>query len=249
MMTSKSEEHFLCSLLFKTTPNYNTNLQTLLSLIKQTKENSLIVAPEVCLTGFDYDNLEEATSFSKIAVEELKSASKDKIIILTMLEKIDGKIFNSAKIFHNGDVVYQRSKARLFRFGNEDKYMSEGSDNEFEIVDVAGIKIAILICFELRFRELLKKCEGADVIAVPSWWGVLRTEHFKTLTQSLAIMNQCYVVASDSLNDECSKMSGIITPMGEVERNGNKPCLEINYRKKDIELMRRYIDVGLISTI
>ena len=163
-----------------------------------------------------------------------------------MFEKEDGKIFNNAKIFHNGEIVFSRAKARLFRFGGEDKYMSQGSDEAFEIVEVDGIKIAILICFELRFRDLLKRCEGADVIAIPSWWGVLRSEHFKSLSQSLAIMNQCYVVASDSQNKECSKLSAIISPKGEAKYNENSACLVEKYSKKEITLTRRYIDVGII---
>ena len=236
----------LNSLLFDTTTgNYNTNLTTLLKLVNDCDENSLIVAPEVCLTSYDYDNLDEVLEFANIANEELKKASKNKIIILTMLEKIDDKVYNLAKIFYNGQVVYQRAKARLFRFGDEHKYMLEGSDENIKIVEVAGIKIAIFICFELRFKELWQKSEGADVIAVPSWWGALRTENFKTLTSALAVMNQCYVVASDSQNEECTKMSGIISPMGEVKRNGNKPCLTLPYDKQEIKKMRRYMDVGI----
>jgi len=245
MMTSKQREQTLCSLLFRTTSNYSDNLTTLLKLINEADENSLIVAPEVCLTGYDYTNFNDALAFSTQAIEKIKKASFGKIIILTILEKRADKVFNFAKIFYEGEVVYERAKARLFRFGDEHKYMSEGSDEEFEIVEVAGIKIAVLICFELRFKELWQKSEGADVIAVPSWWGVVRTENFKTLTNSLAIINQCYVVASDSQNTECTKMSGIIKPNGEVQRNGNKLCLEIEYKTKDIALMRRYMDVGI----
>ena len=245
MMTSKEEEHTLCSLLFTTTPDYSSNLKTLLSLIYDAKEKSVIVAPEVCLTGFDYDNLEQAVSFAQVATEEIQKASLHKIIILTMLERKDDKVFNIAKIFFNGEVVHERAKARLFRFGNEHEYMSEGKDEDFKIVEVDGIKIALLICFELRFKELWQKSEGADVIAVPSWWGVLRSEHFRSLTQTLAIVNQCYVVVSDAKNEECSKMSGVITPQGVESRNGNKPCLKVPYKKKEIRLMRRYMDVGI----
>ena len=252
MMTGREEEYLgaassykLCSLLFETKPNYNTNLQTLLTLVKQTKDNSLIVAPEVCLTAYDYDNFDEVLAFAPIAIEEIKKASRNKIIILTIIEKRDDKVFNFAKVFHNGEVVYERAKARLFRFGDEHKYMSEGTDENIKIIEVDGIKIAIFICFELRFKELWISSEGADVIAVPSYWGVLRTEHFKSITQTLAIINQCFVVASDSMNEECTKMSGIITPQGEVQHNGNKPCLEVNYSKKKISLMRRYMDIGI----
>ncbi len=214
-------------------------------LVNEASENSLIVAPEVCLTAYDYDNFEAVLEFADVANEAIKKASYKKIIILTIIERRDGEIFNLAKIFHNGEVVYERAKARLFRFGDEHKYMSEGVDADIKIVEVDGIKIAIFICFELRFKELWQKSEGADVIAVPSYWGVLRTEHFKTITQTLAIINQCYVVASDSMDAECTKMSGIINPQGEVKRNGNRSCLEVDYDTKQIVAMRKYMDVGI----
>ncbi|MEA3229112.1 MAG: carbon-nitrogen hydrolase family protein [Campylobacterota bacterium] len=243
--TIKSRDYTLCSLLFKTAPNYNDNLQTLLNLIKKSQEKTLIVAPEVCLTGYDYDNFEEVIAFAERAIYEIKKLSFNKIIILTLIEKRDGEIFNFAKVFYNGEVVYERAKARLFRFGDEHKYMSEGDDKAIKIIEVDGLKIAIFICFELRFKELWQKSEGADIIAIPSYWGVLRTEHFKSLTQTVAIINQCYVVASDSLDEECTKMSGIITPQGVVERNLDKASLELEYSKKEIALMRRYMDVGI----
>jgi predicted amidohydrolase len=235
----------LCSLLFDTVSDYEQNLKKLLSLVEQADKKSLIVAPEVCLTAYDYDNFEAVLDFAPHAIEAIKKASQDKIIILTILERRDGKVFNFAKVFHNGEVVYERAKAKLFRFGDEHKYMQEGSVEDFKIVEVDGIKLAVFICFELRFKELWCKSEGADVIAVPSWWGVLRREHFKIFTQALALTNQCYVVASDSLNEECTAQSGIINPQGEAQRNGNKPCLTLPYDKKEIRTMRRYMDVGI----
>jgi predicted amidohydrolase len=236
----------LTSLLFETEKNnYDKNLQTLLKLVNECDENSLIVAPEVCLTSYDYDNFQKALDFADVADQALKKVSKNKIIILTILQRSNGEVFNFAKVFYNGEIVYQRAKARLFRFGDEHKYMSEGSDEDIRIIEVAGIKIAIFICFELRFKELWKMSEGADVIAVPSWWGVSRTGHFKSFTKTLAIMNQCYVVASDSLDEECTKMSGIISPMGDEQRNIDKACLTIDYKPDEIKKMRRYMNVGI----
>ena len=235
----------LNSLLFSTCSDYDTNLKTLLTLVNNTPKNSLVVAPEVCLTGFDYDNMDAMLEYANEAIPQIKKASQDKIIILTMLEKRDGEVFNFAKIFYNGEVVYERTKSRLFRFGDEHKYMSEGSDDEIEIVEIDGIKIAILICFELRFKELWKLIEGADIIAVASYWGKARTENFKTITATLAVINQCYVVASDSMNADATKMSGIIAPMGKVLRNGNEACLSVAYDNLEIKKMRRYMDVGI----
>jgi len=235
----------LCSLQFETTSDYEQNLQTLLKLINETAQESIIVAPEVSLTGYDYENFEALLAFSERAIEEIKKSSYKRVIILSIIEKRDGAVFNFAKVFYDGAVVYERAKARLFRFGDEHKYMQEGSDKDFEIVTVAGVKIAVFICFELRFKELWQMSEGADVIAVVAWWGESRTEHFRALTQTLAITNQCYVIASDSQNEECTKMSGIITPMGEAQRNETNTRLDVAYSKKEITLMRRYMDVGI----
>lgn len=246
MMTSKNGEYKLYSLLFETkVGEYDTNLQILLHLISKTPKNSLIVAPEVCLSGFDYENYDAALAFCDVANEALKEASDGKIIILTMLERRGDEVFNFAKIFHNRAIVFERAKAKLFRFGDEHKYMSEGSGDEVQILTVDGIKIGILICFELRFKEFWQRLEGCDVIALPSWWGVLRTEHFRVLTEALAVMNQCYVVASDSQNAECTGLSGIIRPHGEVERNETRAILECSFDRKEIVTMRRYMDVGI----
>ena len=235
----------LCSLLFKTTKNYEKNLQTLLTHIKQTQTNSIIVTPEVCLTGYDYDNFEKMLAISSHAIEEIKKVSQNKIIILTMLERRGEDIYNFAKIFFNGEIVYEQAKAKLFKFGDEHKYMACGNEDDVNIVEVDGIKIGLLICFELRFKRLWQRLEGADIIAIPSWWGALRRENFKTLTSALAIINQCYVIASDSKNEECTGLSGIITPFGIEQRNGNKACLEVIYDTKEIKKMRKYMDVGI----
>ncbi len=244
MMTSK-ESLTLCSLLFETKPNYEENLQTLLSLVEKTSKNSFILAHEVSLTGFDYTNMEKALAFSVNATKALLHASSERCIITSMLENIDGKVFNLVKVFYKGKVVHQRAKARLFRLGKEHKYMSEGVDEPVEIIKVAGVKIAFLICFELRFKELWKRCEGADIIFIPSWWGKPRAKHFRLLTQTLAIMNECYVIASDGKNRDCTALSAIITPQGEAHYNGNKPCLERVYDKKEITKMRRYLNIGI----
>ncbi len=235
----------MCSLLFKTTLDYEKNLQTLLTLIKQTPDKSVIVASEVCLTGYDYDNFEAMLAFSASATQEIKKISHQRIIVLTMLERKGEDVFNFAKVFHKGEVVYTQAKAKLFKFGDEHKYMKAGCDEDINIVEVDGIKIGILICFELRFKELWQRLEGADIIAVPAWWGKTREENFKTLTQALGIINQCYLVTSDAKNEECTAQSGIITPFGITQRNGNKPCLEVPYEPKEIKKMRKYMAVGI----
>jgi predicted amidohydrolase len=235
----------LCSLRFASAGSYDENLSLLRSLIEQTPENAIVVAPEVCLTNFDYDNFDAAADFAPEALESLLTLSSSRIIVLTLIERRSDGIYNVAKVLHDGEVVHEQAKARLFKFGGEHDYFAEGGDDEIVLFEVDGLKMGLLICFELRFKALWQKLEGADIIAVPAQWGKLRTEHYVTLTEALAVMNQCYVVASDSANPDMTGESGIISPFGEVQRNGNMPCLEALYDEKEVQKMRRYLDVGI----
>ena len=105
--------------------------------------------------------------------------------------------------------------------------------------------MGILICFELRFKHFWKQLEGSDIIAIPSRWGKLRTQNFISLTNALAIVNQCYIVASDSSNEDFTAQSGIITPFGEETRNNSLKLLSQAFELSEIKKMRRYMDVGI----
>ncbi len=235
----------LISLRYTTTSDYDENLTTLLSLIDDTPSNALVVAPEVCLTNFDYEHFDEAADFTPIALKSLLGHTDERIIVLTMIERRSDGIYNVAKVLFQGRVVHEQAKARLFRFGGEHGHFKEGSDDEIVLFEVDGIRMGLLICFELRFKSLWQRLEGADIIVMPAQWGVLRKENLIVLTEALAVINQCYVVVSDTSNEEMTGESGIITPFGVALRNGNEKSLEVKYNKNEVRKMRRYLDVGI----
>jgi len=235
----------LVSLKFPFSDEYESNLKTLVTLVDACDDGSIIVAPEVVFSGFDYENFEKAAAFSAGAIEELLLHVKNKTLIFTTIEKEEDGFYNFAKVLHNGEVVYQQAKAKLFTFGGEHHHFVEGDSSKIELFEIDGIKIAILICFELRFKSLWTQIEGADIIAVPAYWGKNRSKHYKTLSNALAIMNQCYVIASDATSDETGGECGIITPFGEEIRNDKEAILARNYNDKEIKKMRRYMDVGI----
>ena len=209
---------------FKPTKDYQQNLDKLVKYI-QNSTSKLIIAPEVCITDFDYQNWLEANEFANTIKETILELSKNKIIVLTLIEEDK----NRAYVFYNQKVVYVREKIKLF--GYEKKYFKVGK-SEPEIFEIDGIKFAILICFEIRFIEYWQKLKGVDVILIPAMWGVERKNHLLTLSNALALSLQSYVVVSDGL----AFASGVISPWGEEERNNNKEILntsiDLNYIKK-----------------
>jgi len=77
----------LIALQTKTKKNFKKNLDKLLELIEKCEDGSFILAPELCLTGFSYDRMDEASEFAIKAKKKIKKLSQNKTIALTFIEK------------------------------------------------------------------------------------------------------------------------------------------------------------------
>ena len=235
----------LIALQLKTSNNFEKNLKRLINQINIAPDNSIILAPELYLTGYAYDRMDDAVAFSLEAIEVLKELSNKKTIALTLTTKKKKQYFNTLHIFHKGKIVHTQSKAKLFVLNDERVYFSAGDEKDIKIIDIDGIKVATLICFELRYIELWKKVQGADVILVPAMWGLRRKQNFEILTRALAVANQCFVIASDSANADMAKSSAIISPFGDVTKNDDEKLLLCDANFKEIKKMRRYLNIGI----
>lgn len=235
----------IVALQLKTSKNFDKNLSKLVKHIEKTSKNSFILAPELFLTGYAYDRLKEASKFTQKALKVLKFLSNDRTIALTMTTEKKGSFYNTLYIFHNGKVVHKQSKHKLFVLHDERKYFSSGDINDIKTIQINGLKIGALICFELRFIELWERLKGCDIILVPAMWGKLRKTNYETLTRALAVANQCYVVGSSSANENMAKSSAIISPFGDVVKNDSKKLICKQFDIKEIKKMRRYLHVGI----
>ena len=235
----------LISLQMKTSEDFEKNLEHLKSLIIQCEDNSIILAPEIVLSGFCYDRMQEASTFALKAIPQLQELAINKTIALTMITKENDKYFNTLYIFNNQQIIHNQSKVQLFPLGNELEHFHAGSEEDIKIIEIDGLKIATLICFELRFPKLWQKVLGADIILNPAMWGFKRKDHYETISKSLALVNQCFVIASNSANENMAKGSAIISPFGNVYKDDNKEILSQNVDLEEIKKVRKYINIGL----
>lgn len=236
----------LVALQFKTNKNnYQENLDELKSLINECEENSIILAPEVCISEFAYENMQKASEFSNIVLKEIKELSINKTIGLTLITKENESFLNTFFLISNGKIIHTQSKSKLFPLGNEQEYFIAGNENDIKIIEINGIKIATLICFELRFPQLWEKIKGADIILNPAMWGIKRKEHYETITRSLALVNQAYLIASNSSNDNMASSSAVIDPFGLVNKDDNKKIITMDFEEQTIKKVRKYINIGL----
>jgi predicted amidohydrolase len=230
----------VATLQLRTASTYEENLSNLISIVKKSKAN-LLVAPELALTNFDYEHFEEASAFYDVALAKLLELISDKILVLTLTKKENNNFYNQAVVLHNHQIVYRQNKYKLFTLGEELKYFKAGEEEKIVSFTINGVNYALLICFELRFKALWKQLEGVEVVLLPARWGKTRKKHLETLSQALAIMNQCFVVLSNSADEDMASSSSIISPWGEVTMNDGLEVIEKNIHLKEVKKVRRMI--------
>jgi len=234
----------ITALQFTTIPNdYQANLNRLIALIQSHDQSDIIVAPEVALTGFDYDRFEEAAAFYDEAINTLRAFIGERLLVVSLIKATPDGIVNCAIAMHNHQLIYSQNKAKLFRLGDEHRYFLEGSTQHITKFQLGTLTFGILICFELRFKELWQKLEGCDIIFIPAQWGNPRKAHLETLSRALAIINQCFVVVANAANDDMARSSAIISPNGDTLMNDRLQAISTKIDLHEIKKMRRYIDI------
>jgi len=211
----------LYSIQFKL-ENPKTNMEKVKNFLEKVENNSLVLLPEMWYSGFDYDNLTLFADLTPDILKEFMKISKEKNLIIcgTLPEKTSKGIMNTAFLIEDGKLLGKRGKIKLFSLFDEDKYFIP--DDKNEVFETKFGKIGILICFEIRFTNLILELQKnkPDIVLVPAQWGFKRKDHFVALTKSRAIELQAYLVASNTwgeyLGTRFAGHSGIYSPWGET---------------------------------
>src|SRR5690606_7712975 len=100
----------------------------------------------------------------------------------------------------------------------ESKWIAPGDLEAPQLFEVAGLKVGLQTCYDLRFPEVSRTLvdAGADVLAVPSEWvrGPLKEHHWRTLVTARALENTVYVAAADHPAPIGAGNSMVVDPMG-----------------------------------
>jgi predicted amidohydrolase len=235
------KEYNIALLQLKSGSSYAKNLELLVEYIEANRDKELIMAPEVYLTAYDYENFDEAIAFYEVAMERLLPLIGKQILVFTIIKREGEQVVNQAVVIHQHEVVYTQNKYRLFKIGDEDRYFEAGEESKIVSFSINGITYALIICFELRFKELWQKIEGVDLILIPAMWGKPRKRHLEVLSQALATMNQSFVLLCNSANDDMAKSSAVISPWGDVIMDDEATLIEATIDLKEVTKVRRLI--------
>jgi len=214
----------------------NTPSQRFKELLERIEKSSsaIIVAPELEISGFE--NLKALANETQHQVELIAQTVKEnQYLISSFVVNERGCLYNRAMIIGKKGLLYKQDKHYLFEPGKEHLKFSQGDFEAIRVMEIDNVKIAILICFELRFVELWRNIEEADLVVVVARWGKKRSSHLDILTKALAITNQCYVAVCNSQEKEYGGQGSIIDPWGDD--HGALHTLS----KKEIAKIRRYI--------
>jgi predicted amidohydrolase len=116
--------------------------------------------------------------------------------------------------------VHRYAKIHPFSYADEHKHYEAGRTTL--TVDVEGIRVSLLICYDLRFADTFwGLAAGTDCYLVVANWPQQRREHWRNLLLARAIENQAYVVGANRVGSAPKGLayagdSSIIDPLGAV---------------------------------
>jgi predicted amidohydrolase len=137
--------------------------------------------------------------------------------------------FNTCAVFApDGRLAARYRKVHLFDVDLAERSYRESNASSAGdtpvAVDVAGLKVGLSICYDLRFPELYRalSAAGAEVLVVPAAFTVTTgKDHWHVLLRARAIESQAYVVAAAQWGKHPGGRltygkSCIVDPWGEV---------------------------------
>lgn len=213
-------------------------------LTKLNSDTSLIIFPEMTLTGFTMNAKQNAEEIDGLSIRHFVQLSRSlkKDVIAGIIEKENGRFFNS--LFHfdnNGLIKAIYKKIHPFSLAEEDKNYENGKN--IVITKIKNFNIGLSICYDLRFPELyrLYAKEKVELMVNIANWPNKRIMHWNSLLKARAIENQCYMVGVNRIgNDPFHSYSGssaVYSPMGDEVALGENDE-KIIYAKIDYEYVK-----------
>jgi omega-amidase len=187
----------------------------------------LIVFPEMVDTGYSMPVIQRhATSWDEGAVPALQKIAKTLLlsIICGVSERDGASVYNSQVFIDaNGKVVAKYRKTHLVSAAPIEERNCFTPGHEFTCATVAGMRLGLSICYDLRFPEMCRTLaveHKVNVFINSSAWPSVRVEHLRLLALARAIENQSYLVLANRVGTDdgvtfCGA-SVIIDPYGAI---------------------------------
>ncbi len=183
------------------------------------KDVQLIVLPEMWTTGYTmqahkmHEHADRALQKMKKWAEQNKATVIGSIIVQEKKE-----YYNRLYVVDSYGVQASYDKRHLFAYAGEDRFYSAGKERL--IYKLGGWRIALNICYDLRFPVWTRNQDDYDILVFCANWPDQRITAWNTLLRARAIENQAYVLGvncygKDIWDNSYNGHSAIISPLGE----------------------------------
>ena len=180
----------------------------------------IYVLPEMFATGQYIDPSEVVQTMDGPIVEWLrdKASYLNAAVCSTLPVSENGNVYNRLCFAMPDGNMTCYDKHHLFTYSGEAEHFTAGNDRV--IVNFRGLRILLLICYDLRFPIFSRNRDDYDAVIYPANWPDKRILAWDTLLRARAIENQCFAIGVNrSGSDELGFYPGhsaIISPYGET---------------------------------
>jgi len=173
------------------------NLEQLGQLIKGSLSHDkadLILLPETFTTGFLGDLDREPESMEGEAAKWMRRLARkfDAAVGGSVVIGEDGKRLNRFLFVTPDGAISHYDKRHLFAHGGEHKLYSAGKERV--IVSFRGWRIALNICYDLRFPVWCRNRDDYDLSVFVANWPATRATAWGALLKARALENQAYAI-------------------------------------------------------
>ena len=185
-----------------------TNMATISRTTAQASHRGvdLLVFPECFLTGYyNRERVEQvARQIDRDTVSVLRAVARSNAtaILVGYYETHDGGLYNAALLVGADGAILANYRKRALYGDWETSTFLRGT--EPVLVELNGVTIAVLICFDIEFPELARECarKSADLIAVPTSLMEPYGHIARHVVPARAIENQVYIAYANRIGAE-----------------------------------------------
>jgi predicted amidohydrolase len=185
----------------------------------------LFVAPELSTTGYGVGeairDLAEPAEGGQISALAEAAARHEIAIVAGFAERAGDLIFNSAALVEPAGQRFVYRKCQLY--GAYEKALFTPGGSAPAVIDLAGVKIGLLICYDVEFPEFTRRLAlaGATLLLVPT--ALPQSEHAHFIAEKVvpvrAFENQIAIVYANHAGSDVrftyAGRSCIVMPDGE----------------------------------
>lgn len=217
-----------------------------------TGKTDLVILPETFTTGFSMRARDLAEPMDGPTVNWLLQLSQEtKIAICGSLLINENDLYYNRFVFVTpGKEVFSYDKRHLFSIGGESISYTAGAERL--IVHFLGWRIALYVCYDIRFPVWCRNVNDTDLMIFTANWPSSRSEVWKILLKARAIENQVYVAGVNRIGTDGEGIlylgdSQVINPRGEAlneSASTNKGLLTFEIPKNKLSDFREKFPVS-----